>query len=305
MTKTIVKKYILSLTLSILLSLTGTILCSATDSNKEELFSDEVRKKVLKKVGFEDSSLALIQNYILIKLEYEKQKKKIDQLNLIQPKFTKGTFSSKKAKNVLMSHVGYTNHEHSYPIIGSFGANPCIIIGIYNPETKSAALCHLDSCTEITALKSMFMTLRPDEDSLLEIHFAGGDYIDDRLINIVNFVENQPHVFIKSAKLFSSDQMAIDARTGDIFDIFSPTQLNVGKDFLERLQKLDAITSKRLLIILDNFGSEFSPHNFIFFNDLKFLKIEPDLEPNKLLDTNKSSKIRSVFQSIKFFFTEE
>ncbi|MGI4851531.1 MAG: hypothetical protein ACRYGR_06275 [Janthinobacterium lividum] len=253
MTKTIVRKNVLSLTLSILIGL-ATNLCLASN-DQEELFPD-------------------------IKF-YEKQQQRIDQLNLIQPKFVKGTFSSKEARNVLLSYVGYTNYEHPYPIIGSCDADSGIIIGIYNFETKSAALCHLDLFTEITALQFMFTTLRSHEDSSLEIHFAGGNYVDERLIKVINFIENQPNIVVKSSKLFSSDKMAIDARTGNVFDIFDFSQLSLGKNYSQRLEILDLELQNSAFDNLEK-KSSFGRFRRLYLSD--FLKIEPDLEPNPKSD---------------------
>ena len=108
---------------------------------KRNLIPSEIRTQILQKIKDEVLTPEEQQKQHSIDLENIRYFQEVDDPELVE--FAKvGRFTSQEAKNILIDHVGYTNSKASYPIIGVCNADSGIIIGAYNPDNKSAALCY-------------------------------------------------------------------------------------------------------------------------------------------------------------------
>lgn len=141
---------------------------------------------------------------------------------------------SSYSRDVPQHYVGYSNDQ--YPLIGSVGAGPCVIMVAYNPDPaiRTAAVCHVDEGTDLSSLDIIFDTLETNHHSNLDVHLAGGDTSNssiDMIYEIIQKIEMRKNLVIKSADLLDSKyvtsrytdygkQLAIDARTGLVYTHF-------------------------------------------------------------------------------------
>lgn len=215
-------------------------------------------EKILFKIENEKPSEAALQNYFY-NFEATCQRAQeitgnINRINAIGQIQNLGSFISSIAKNVLQRPVGYTQAKERYPIIGSFGAGPCLTMAVYNPKHKTAALCHIDSMTNLNSLHSIFSNLNPtkDKDTPVEIHLAGGDESSKEMVaKVINIIENFEYAKIISASIVRPNpaQLAIDSRTGEVFTDFSAHQLNLGENISMRLKTVSFIFTQQSLAI--------------------------------------------------------
>jgi hypothetical protein len=187
----------------------------------------------------------------------------IKNVNKIGQKKNTGSFSNKEAKNVLMHHVGYTTKDSQYPILGTFGAGPCIILA------TPGALCHLFASTAISSVQNIFDNLKDKKNTPIEVHLLGGEMESiDMAYDLIKLIQKNDDVFIKSCDLIDKmkhegceDRLAIDSRTGEIYTDFDITQLDYEdeKSFSQRLY--DASFTKKGTSLWVEPGLEFKPTN--------------------------------------------
>lgn len=181
-----------------------------------------------------------------------------------------GFFTSNEARGVAQNELVIANADSQKPILGTFGAGPCVAIAVYNPTTHSAMLAHIDGLTNISSLNKYLEIIAKDSSQPLQVHLAGGTEESKKMcVEIINMLNKRGDNVIKSSKLIplggSGESLAIDARTGDIFTSFNPDQLDLGKDF--------DLKNKLLGLQINN-----RPINLVSYED-KNPKIVKDAEP--------------------------
>ncbi len=167
------------------------------------------------------------------------------------------SFTSADAQGVLQREVAFTNADSAKPILGTTGAGPCVAIAIYNPETKTASLAHVDADTDLSSLGGMFHQLSKESDATLEVHLAGG-LMESRnnVIELIRQIQYQKNIEIKSADIIpesttTTKSLAIDSRTGEIFTQVNLNQLDPGDDADMRKRILDMKLSMGMKTPLD------------------------------------------------------
>jgi chemotaxis receptor (MCP) glutamine deamidase CheD len=174
----------------------------------------------------------------------------IAQINSLGQKQNTGNFTADHARGILQTEMGFTNAESEKPILGTFGAGPCIAIAVYNPETKTASLAHFDELTDINSIDDLFYQLSENSRATLEVHLAGGsEESRDKVTEVINRIRRQENVEIKSAAVihkndFNGKSLAIDARTGEIFTQFYPQQLDNGEEIEARIRLLGMLVTE-------------------------------------------------------------
>lgn len=148
----------------------------------------------------------------------------------------RGNFTSGEARNIPQHGVGYTDATSAKPILGSYGAGPCLIVAVYNPETKTAALSHVDELTLLHSITDIFYQLGKNSKEKLQVHLAGGDESSRNMVTeIINIISHTPNAEIISSDVLNpgggSKQLAIDARTGEVFTEFKLDQLDTGPNY--------------------------------------------------------------------------
>lgn len=176
--------------------------------------------------------------------EVEKETALLNFANSKTSREAVGDFATSESYAVLQHEVGITNGTSAKPIIGSYGAGPCIIMAIWNSNTKEAALAHIDALTSLSSVRSLFARIANDDNDSLEVHLHGGDSSSKKqAMEIVELVKSQNNAEIISANLCSlfggSKSLALDSRTGKTFTIFSAKRLEHSSDFMIKLQMIE------------------------------------------------------------------
>ncbi|KTC81130.1 Uncharacterised protein [Legionella cherrii] len=182
-------------------------------------------------------------NYQESKVGFEKEISLIALANSANSRrLSKGNFSSTEGYAVLQHEIGITNNTSLKPILGSYGAGPCVIIAIWNATTKTALLAHVDKFTSLTSVESLFKRISSDDNDILEVHLHGGDWSSKKqAAQIIELVENHKNAKILSADVCNdghSKSLAIDGRTGEVFNDLSPAQLEHGRNSEDQLKKI-------------------------------------------------------------------
>ncbi|AIK97263.1 hypothetical protein [Candidatus Odyssella acanthamoebae] len=196
-------------------------------------------KRILSKIQTEQPDAQEIEKYHLLRASQKEALDKIAHVNKIGQKQQVGTFILQQAKHVAQHYVGYTYGGHQYPIIGSYGAESCVIMAVHNAEAQASALCHIDIFTEISSLNKVFHNLQSQKSEALEVHLAGGDdYVIEMMLSILKLIEQQPNAIIKSANLVTNyaNKLAIDSRTGEIYTSFDSPYLKHEEDYDLRMR---------------------------------------------------------------------
>ncbi len=173
-------------------------------------------------------------------------------------------FTHDDAFNLGQKTVGYTDALSQRPVLTSFGAATCIIIAIYNPATKEAALAHFDSNSSPKSLAEIFEKLSPGGKENLDIHLAGGSKLaEDVLDNVLKVINRKKNAVIKSSKLMQEhDKLAIDARSGKPIYDFDLKQIDHSARYWPASEKVEFEKGQQdLKTILDLRKSSKKPIN--------------------------------------------
>ena len=158
-----------------------------------------------------------------------------------------GTFTKKEALAVGQHEIAITNAASIKPILGSYGAGPCIIIAAFNPSTKQALLAHVDAVTVLSSLTAHLSKIS-ESGTILQVHLAGGDHsTKTQAAELITLIAKLGSMEIVSADIgngMASKSLAIDSHTGEIFTSFTPEQLEADKDSVLRMQIVQTQTHK-------------------------------------------------------------
>jgi hypothetical protein len=143
------------------------------------------------------------------------------------------------ARGVLMGEAGITSADSRKHIIGSYGADPCVIVAMFHPASKRAALAHIDACVDIRhAIETLVARCTHNSDSKkLDVHLAsgtlGGDNeIESKLRQTISYHEE---LIIRSE--YRTDSLAIDAKNGTVHEGVKFSQLDHGEGLDARLEE--------------------------------------------------------------------
>jgi hypothetical protein len=166
--------------------------------------------------------------------EYGEQESLISGVNFIGVQQRSGTFTAGEAQGVLQHEVALTSRHSTKPVLGTYGAGPCIIVAAHNEETGEALLAHVDSLSNLKSLSQHLDKIGGSEGSKIRIHLLGGDTSSRKQASqIVSLIKGRSDTEIVTAELCAggeSKSLALDARTGEVFTTFRPQQLDLGKD---------------------------------------------------------------------------
>lgn len=181
---------------------------------------------------------------------YNEQDNLINSANSHLQTQNPGFFTSNEARGVAQKELVIANADSQKPILGTFGAGPCVAIAVYNPTTHSAMLAHIDGLTNISSLNKYLDIVAKDSPQPLQVHLAGGKKESKKICaEIISMLNKSGDNIIKSSKLIplggSGESLAIDARNREIFTSFNPDQLDLGKDFDLKNELLGFQTSYR------------------------------------------------------------
>lgn len=178
-----------------------------------------------------------------ITASYEAQIKREEKLRLVQGplKQTKSVdFKKDEACMVLQHEYTKTTADSTQPVLGTFGAGPCVILALYDSQNKTAVLAHIDALTALSSLPTLFQSLSKEHTVA---HLAGGDSSSKTMcIDIIESL-NKYNIKIANADIarsffsaYDAASLAIDARTGNIYSPVDPKQLYQAPDIDIRLE---------------------------------------------------------------------
>lgn len=166
--------------------------------------------------------------------KYEKAIAYTENLGRIK-KFYKPLKSAKKELDfkpnqsvcVLMHEYAITGADSITPILGTFGAWHCLILGLYDQSQRIASLAHIDASTDISCLLDIFKYM---STSNTVAHLIGGSEESANLcIEVINFLnKNDIDILNTDIGKYSSENpasLAIDARSGKIYSPIRPENL--------------------------------------------------------------------------------
>jgi len=134
--------------------------------------------------------------------------------------------NSEIARGIDQGAAGVTIPKSKQPIIGSLGASECVIAAVYNPETKTAALAHIDANSSPYQAMKLLKSLvnKNEEESPLEVTLAtdvqSGNQTLKQLKELIKEDCNMRLITVKSAR-----SLAIDTRSNEIFTGITASQL--------------------------------------------------------------------------------
>jgi len=174
-----------------------------------------------------------------------KQERLIREANSREQAAREGAFTTEESFSVLQHEITITDGGNPKPILGSFGAGPCVIIAAYNPVTNQAMLTHVDALTSLSSLDAYFDRLSPSPRAKLQVHLAGGDDSSKEQVTIIlEKIYSLRDAEILSANLccgHESKSLAIDSRTGEVFTVFHPKQLGKTEDHEFRMARVMSV----------------------------------------------------------------
>lgn len=147
-------------------------------------------------------------------------------------------FKPEESACILQHEYGVTKADAAQPVLGTYGAGPCVILALYDKQAKTAVLTHIDALTNLYSLNQLFNEINPETTVA---HLAGGDSSSQEMcIKIIDMLEDRK-INIANADIVREGfkgpaSLAIDARTGNIYAPVSPFQLSNTKDQDVRLQ---------------------------------------------------------------------
>lgn len=157
-------------------------------------------------------------------------------------------FEPSLAVGVLQGEYAITTSESEQPVLGTYGAGPCLIVAIYDSNSRTAFLTHIDTLSDLQSLKYIIKSFDSQHST---VHLFGGDNSSAEMVmDVVEILESmnfQLHNTDIVRDSFESASMAIDARTGKIFTQVRPDHLTTKQDML-RLQMRGMQFSKSALI---------------------------------------------------------
>lgn len=156
-------------------------------------------------------------------------------------------FNKKLSEGVLQGEYAITLSSSNKPILGTYGAGPCLIVAIYDVESKISFLAHIDGVTDLDSLKTIINRFNPETS---QVHLYGGDISSEEMcIEVVEIFKSL------NFEIYNSDivrqsldraSLAIDSRNGKIYSPVQPDQLET-RDEMHRLQLAEFIFGKRNL----------------------------------------------------------
>lgn len=146
---------------------------------------------------------------------------------------------------VVQHEYAVTQKGSAKPILGTFGASPCVILAIYDEQNKIALLAHIDAGTNLDSLQK---TLAKMSIQHSVAYIYGGNKEDPlEFDEVIAFVKKN-QIEIKSQALTSTSEpasFAINADTGKIYLPVEAHHLDVNATVKKKIQEYDSKSAER------------------------------------------------------------
>lgn len=149
---------------------------------------------------------------------------------------SKHVISPSSTRAVSQGEAGITQHNSAQPLVGSFGAGPCVIVSVYNTKTRVAGLSHVDAVANPwQALALLSYQATKDGEGILEVDLATSQPDDNETLEKLKtkVLESDG---MKLRKIHTSRSLVIDSRTSRTYSGIDPKQMDLGKDINRRME---------------------------------------------------------------------
>lgn len=159
------------------------------------------------------------------------------QKTVIDPVTDISNINPTLAKAILQGEAGINVSTAKQPIIASFGAGPCVIISIYNKESNTCALAHVDRIANPCEVLCMLSyQLEKDPCGQLIVELATKEIEDNQTLEeLKSLISENKNMSLE--KLHSSSSLAVDARTGKTFIDVDAYSLDLGLNHKDRMEQ--------------------------------------------------------------------
>lgn len=159
-------------------------------------------------------------------------------------------FGMRNIIKVDMQDIAISNKD----ILITYGADPCVIMAVYNVFTHTAALTHISAEVDINTLLPCLQKIAENKPHALTIYLAGGNGAGKSdAAYVINLVEQSNYCYTLYSKVSEEQgQLGIDPVTGHLFD-FAPTA------FLKTYENLFKNTDTYTLGLYDESQRTFYP----------------------------------------------
>ncbi len=131
----------------------------------------------------------------------------------------------------------YAISSDQSPILYTFGLATCVGVALYNPQTKQAALAHIDAFTSKDSIIEFLFCLG---DQPCHAHISGGEEIWYEIASdIMTLLSHSKHIKIQSCKIISEEiqSLGINAQTGEYYTFIPDSAMKNIPEFIERMNK--------------------------------------------------------------------
>jgi hypothetical protein len=117
------------------------------------------------------------------------------------------------------------------PILGTYGAGPCVILTAYNPETGNTLLAHIDDMSRALVFKELDKFTEYGQIGYINL-IGGNSSSRTSIVDILDYIKNNPKLVLQGARVVTheADKVAIDSRTGKLL-FTEPGMLNDGVNY--------------------------------------------------------------------------
>jgi len=133
--------------------------------------------------------------------------------------------------------------------LATYGAGPCVIVGMYDPRRRTAGLAHIDALT----LDPVRSFLDFPKSSLVYIVGGDGQYNSTVLSTLTSLRAHGYDVAFAHVRDTSSNRFAIDCLTGETWIneevSMSKLRVDINKSFRERMLDFRTLTSGPLFTV--------------------------------------------------------
>ncbi|MEI6188206.1 MAG: hypothetical protein WCP46_06895 [Alphaproteobacteria bacterium] len=137
---------------------------------------------------------------------------------------------------ILQSEAGVTDYSANKYILGSFGAGPCVIMTVFNPVSKIAALAHIDTCVHIgNTISLMTYPLVQDHESRLEVYLSTSQINNNPTLEKIKAYINDQKVKFIVKDILQSSSLAINAKDGSVTVDVYPHNLGADNILQQRM----------------------------------------------------------------------
>lgn len=156
----------------------------------------------------------------------QQQKQFFSQINkpLVNANYV--DFPKALAFTIIQHEYGITTEKSRMPILGTWGAGPCVIAALYDTKNKIAAVAHLDSTWDVKSLENMIRNF--ERESTVAHLYGGEQYSFDNCLDIIEVITNNG-IKIENCALIEHSKgnasLAIDARNGRLYSHVKPSDL--------------------------------------------------------------------------------